>query len=200
MEEPGQISIGGEFVRKGIHLFALVIPVGYYFIGNPLSIIILGIAAVTAILIDVARLRRWQSWQPVIELLRPIIRRHEVAGGFTGASYILTTAVIVILIFDKSVAIAALVFVIIGDAAAAIIGRMIGRHRLIGKKTIEGSLACLGFLIGVSILIPGMPAVPGILGAITATLAEAFSGRIDDNLAVPLLSGLVMQLAIRAGF
>ncbi|MCP4570087.1 MAG: hypothetical protein GY841_21100, partial [FCB group bacterium] len=48
----------------------------------------------------------------------------------------------------------------------------------------------------VSFLIPGLPTVAGLAGALAATLAEAFSGKIDDNFTVPVISGLVMLLVM----
>jgi dolichol kinase len=47
-------------------------------------------------------------------------------------------------------------------------------------------------LIVVAFLIPELPLWAGLVGAVVATAAEAFSGRIDDNLAVPLASGAAM--------
>ena len=181
-------------MRKGIHLFALVIPIGYYLLPFWVAIGGVSIGAMVAILIDISRFRNWVLWRVLSKILLPVIREHEMTKGFTGASYILTTSAITILIFPKTIAIAAIVFIIIGDTAAALIGRLYGKHKLVNNKTVEGSAACLISLVIVSFLIPGLPGIAGIIGAITATLAEAFSGKIDDNLAVPLLSGLVMSL------
>ena len=43
-----------------------------------------------------------------------------------------------------------------------------------------------------SFVIPGLPSGVGLIGALAATLAEAFCGKLDDNLFVPISSGLVM--------
>ncbi|MCP4568537.1 MAG: hypothetical protein GY841_13245, partial [FCB group bacterium] len=192
MVKDSQISISAELVRKGIHLCALTIPVGYSLVPFPPAILGVSAAAGISILLDIARFRGWRLWKIVAVILTPIIRDHEFKGGFTGASYILTTSAVTMALFPKTIAVAAIVFIIIGDTAAAIIGRLLGRHQLIGKKTIEGSLACLVSLILVSFLIPGLPTVAGLAGALAATLAEAFSGKIDDNFTVPVISGLVM--------
>jgi dolichol kinase len=183
MSEAAEISISAELIRKGVHLFALVIPVGYFLLPFPISIIGVSVSAVVSIIIDVSRFRGWKFWDMVSFMIAPIIRDHETRGGFTGASYILTTS-----------AIAAITFIIIGDTAAALVGRTWGKHKIIGRKSVEGSSACLVSLILVSFLIPGLPAAAGISGAVAATLSETFSGKIDDNLAVPVISGLVMLL------
>lgn len=192
MAPDAQISFPAELVRKGIHLFALVIPVGYYLMPFPTAIFWVATAAVVSIVIDIARFRGWALWSWVAAILTPIIREHEVSGGFTGASYILTTSTITILFFPKTIAIAALVFIIIGDSAAALIGRKYGRHRYMGGKSLEGSAACLVSSFLASLLVPGLPVMAGLIGAFTATVAEACSGSLDDNLTVPLAAGLAM--------
>jgi dolichol kinase len=197
MSESAEIPISAELVRKGIHLFALVIPVGYYFVPFHISIVILTLCALVSILIDISRFRRWRLWSILSVILIPIIRDHEIKGGFTGASYILSTSAITIAIFPKEIAIAAIVFIIVGDTAAALVGRTWGRHKLIGKKTYEGSGACLASLTMVSFLIPDLPVIVGLAGALAATLAEAFSGKIDDNLSVPISSGLIMLVIMK---
>ncbi|MEZ5358751.1 MAG: SEC59/DGK1/VTE5 family protein [Candidatus Zixiibacteriota bacterium] len=192
MEEEAQITLGAEFVRKGIHLCALVIPIGYSFLPFIITIIAVGVSAIISIIIDISRFREWKMWHLLAVILTPIIRDHEIKGGFTGASYILTTSTLTIALFPKPIAIAALVFIIIGDTAAALIGRRFGKHKIIGKKSFEGSFACLASLAAVSFLIPGLPTPVGLAGAFVATLAELFTGKIDDNFTVPISSGFVM--------
>jgi dolichol kinase len=46
-------------------------------------------------------------------------------------------------------------------------------------------------------VIPGLPLWIGIVGSVIATLVEAFSNQIDDNLSVPLVVGLFAHLAMR---
>lgn len=198
MSETAEISISAELIRKGIHLLALVIPVGYYLVPFPVAIIGVAISAAASILIDLSRFHNWKLWHLLSFLLSPIIRDHEVKGGFTGASYILTTSALTIALFPKEIAIAAITFIIVGDTAAALVGRTWGRHKIIGKKTVEGSSACLVSLLLVSFLIPGLPTAVAVPGAVAATLAETFSGKVDDNLAVPIISGLVMLLILQS--
>jgi dolichol kinase len=198
MNDSEEIAFSAELVRKGIHLFALVIPIGYYLVPFAVAIVGVSISAIVSIIIDLSRFNNWKLWHWLSSILGPIIREHEVKGGFTGASYILFTSAVSIALFPKEIAIAAITFIIIGDIAAALVGRKWGRHRLIGKKSLEGSSACLVSLILVSFLIPGLTTLAGIAGALAATLAEAFSMKIDDNLAVPLVSGLVMLIIMNS--
>lgn len=198
MSDAAEISIPAEMIRKGIHLFALVIPIGYSLVSFPVAMVGISVSAAVSILIDISRFNQWKLWHLLSSLLTPIIRDHEIKGGFTGASYILTTSAIMIALFPKAVAIASITYIIIGDTAAALVGRKWGRHRIIGKKTFEGSSACLLSLVAVSFLIPGLPTIVAVAGALAATLAETFSGKLDDNLTVPVISGLVMLVVMNA--
>jgi len=88
-----------------------------------------------------------------------------------------------------------------GDSTAAIIGSRYGRHRMIGRKTLEGSLAmlvasfvsltlCLGFFCSIYgfPLLGELRAIAAV--SVVAVLAEAFSPKDYDNLTVPLLGAL----------
>jgi dolichol kinase len=100
-------------------------------------------------------------------------------------------------VFDRSVVIASLLFFSVGDVAASAIGMKYGRVKIL-NKTLEGSLACLAacLIAGYSLLYLGLMMSRTIIfaGALAATVAEAVSFRIDDNLTMPLVSGLVMTL------
>jgi dolichol kinase len=122
-----------------------------------------------------------------------MIRSHEAAGKLTGASFILMSVCLSVLLFPKPIAVCALSFIIVGDTFAAIIGRPWGKHRF-GDKSIEGSLGCFAGALLVACFAPGIPLAIGIPGAVVATLVEAAPIKLDDNITVPLASGLVMLL------
>jgi len=191
------ISLRQEFYRKLTHLGALVIPVGYYYLGLSRFEALAVMIPVTLLMtwIDIARLLDWKFWHFLKPLIAPVVRDHEMRGDFTGAFYILATACLVIAFYAKPVAIASLAFIIIGDTAAALIGRRFGKHRYRGKS-LEGSLAFLAASLIVVILAPEIPYMIGVIGAVVATVTEGISGSLDDNLSVPLVSGLAMHLLL----
>lgn len=195
----GQISFGSELVRKGTHMGALAIPGSYYILDLTKSemLLIWGAAAALMIFIDIARLRGWPFWERLTpKFVANMIRPHETVGDFTGATYILMAVCLTVALFDRPIAVAALGFIIVGDTLAALIGRRFGRHRF-GHKSVEGSLACLAGTLLVAALAPEVPAIIGVSGAVVAAVAEALPWKIDDNISVPLLSGLTMTLATR---
>jgi glycerol-3-phosphate acyltransferase PlsY len=201
-----EISFYNEFKRKAIHLFALCIPIGYFFLPKPLSVLILTPFALGAIMIDIIRLRRLPLYGFLNRLLGPILREHESAD-FAGASYILSASFFTILLFDKSVAVAAISFIILGDIAAALIGRRFGKTKIKwsmvesndpnNRKSLEGSLSCLLMCIIVVLVVPHLPLWVGMVGALAATLVEGITLPINDNFSVPLISGLSMHILLQ---
>jgi dolichol kinase len=194
-----QITFKGELLRKLTHLFALVIPGGYYFLGltKGQALAIMIPITLAMVFIDIGRLRNWKLWHFFKGFISPIIREHEMRGDFTGASYILATSCLVIALFSKPVALAALAFIMVGDPASAIIGRRFGRIRF-RTKSLEGSLAFLTAASIVALVDPHLPLPVAYIGAVVATVTEAISFSVDDNASVPLISGLVMQLIMSA--
>jgi len=182
---------------------ALIIPGGYYLFGlskgEMLGIMIP--ATLAMIFIDISRIRQWKFWTHFASKIgSSIIRSHEHAGDFTGASYILTAFCLTIALFFKPIAITAMVFIIVGDTFAALIGRRYGKHKFFRNKSIEGSFACLLSTIAVALFVSNLLFLElkvGLIGAFIATFVEALPLGIDDNVTVPLLSGLVMAIMIK---
>jgi dolichol kinase len=81
-----------------------------------------------------------------------LLRQHEVDTGkknLNGATYVLISALICVIIFPKIFFVTAFTILIISDSLAALIGRKFGRHKLFAKS-LEGTLA---FFISASIVI-----------------------------------------------
>jgi len=194
--DEGQIPFSQELLRKGTHMGALCIPAGYHFLSLDKATALYIMIPVTLLMIaiDVARLRNRGFWRNIAgPLAGRMVRGHEVAGDFTGATYILISFCLAIGMYEKYIAIAALSFIIVGDTFAALIGRKFGRHRF-GRKSVEGSLGCLLGTGIVALLAPHLALAVGLSGAVVATVTEALSTKIDDNISVPIISGLAMTL------
>ena len=193
------VSFLNELRRKSVHFLALSIPIGYYLIPEKnISLLILVPITFVSIIVDIIRLRKLPGVNTLYLILGPMLRRRE-RFNFTGSTYILFGSVMSILFFNKRVAIAAISFIILGDIAAALIGKTFGRIKLGRRKTLEGSLAFLGICFVVAVIVhfvTGLDLRIGLIGAFVATLVENLTLLVDDNVTVPLLSGLVMQLLI----
>ena len=199
--EDGQIPFIQEVWRKTTHMGALVIPCGYYLLGLSKGEMLWIMVPITAlmILIDISRLRGWPFWTAFgVKIIGGMVRKKEENGDFTGATYILLSTCLTVALYDKYLAIAAISFIIVGDTFAALIGRKFGYHKFGGgRKSYEGSLGCLLGTMLVAVLTPHMPIYAGTFGAVTAAVTEGLSFDIDDNISVPIVSGLAMTLFIR---
>jgi dolichol kinase len=191
-----QIAYEGEVWRKLLHLVALAIPVGYHFVSWQTAVgIVLG-CFLFSLFVDIARFRGWAIQRFWRRWTDPIVRPKE-KQNFTGATNILLSGWLCPLLFTRPAATLGMCAIILGDTAAALIGRRWGYHRFLNGRSIEGSLA---FFVAAGIggtLIPGIPLTIGLSAAALATVVEAISSRIDDNLTVPLIAGLFAHLALR---
>ncbi|MBD3237817.1 MAG: phosphatidate cytidylyltransferase [Candidatus Eisenbacteria bacterium] len=182
----------GEIGRKAIHLCALSIPIGYYFMSETLGRSILLGLTLASFLIDVIRLNEPRIRTFFYLFFGRLVRDHE-RYNLLGATYLLLSSLICAYAFAKPIAVAALAFLILGDTAAAVVGRAIGRVRILGK-TLEGSLACLAVCVAAAWVIPGLSWPQRLVGAAMATLFELLPVPLDDNLRIPIAAGFAMTL------
>ncbi len=203
------MTLAREIRRKSFHVLAgMTIPVLYYLFlawqhisGKPYTYLakwILAAATAAILAVDLIRLRHQFFKIIFIDFFGPLLRRHEISA-LTGATYLMLSSTICVLIYRSDVAIAAIAFMVIGDAFAAIAGRSFGKPVLYGKS-LEGTMACLAgcLLIGSAVVaVPGsgLRLLPMALGAVAASAAELAPLQLDDNITIPILSGLVMNLA-----
>ena len=184
-----------ELRRKSIHLLGLVLPILYVFTTRHTATIAVG--ALLAIALGVELLKAFVPTFRVMfmRIFSPMLRSQERRGALTGATYYLTGSFLCILLFDKTLAIVCLCFLTLGDLFAALIGKQWGRIKLFSRKSLEGSLACFIVCTTVALLI-GLHPVVAIVGAFVATLIELLPIGVDDNVTIPLISGLAMHLLI----
>lgn len=185
-----------ELFRKTIHLSAnSLIPLAYLFLNIPKiwMAILIGIASVVFVMIDIRRTRNGWLSKIFAKLFNSMLRSHELEGKLTGASYVLIGSFISIVIFPKEIAVLALLFTAIGDTAAALYGRKFGKLR-IWNKTLEGSIAGLIACVIIALFFPQIPNIIKFSGAFAAMFIELLPINIDDNLRIPLFSGIIMYI------
>tara|TARA_X000001036_G_scaffold1584_1_gene1309 strand:+ start:147 stop:731 length:585 start_codon:yes stop_codon:yes gene_type:complete len=184
-----------EYIRKIIHLFSLIIPFGYLYIitDKYLMVQILIVLNIIFLFCDIARHRI--AWiQSIFKyFFNDMLRRHELKGHLTGATWVLIGSLISILLFTKYVAIIALIFMSLGDTAAGLIGQKYGKHK-VGNKTWEGFFAGLIICFIVSINFPFLPLKISLVGAFVAMIMELLPIPLDDNFKIPLGSGAIMMM------
>jgi len=187
------LTIKNEMVRKCIHLALILIPLGYTFLAKKTMLILLGSAILIAAAVELTR-SLWPGFSRLFyRLTGKLLREHE-RSGLTGATYFFIGSFVTILFFEKWIALVALFFVVVSDGLGAMVGRLVGKHHLYSDKSIEGCLVFIGTAVAALFMVSGVTIPIGIAGAVSAFLIDVFVKGIDDNFAIPLGSGMVMQI------
>ena len=188
------IDYKSEVFRKLIHLFSLSIPTIYYFITKELALSILIPLTVFSLLIDYGRYYNKTLSELVDKIFGLIMRKHEKDSkkkNLNGATYVLLSAVIAILLFPKVFVVTAFAVLIIGDSSAALIGRKFGKTKFL-LKSLEGTLAffftsCLVVLLAPKVQGSLTEYLIGIVAVAVGAIAENISGEwADDNFTIPV--------------
>ena len=188
------ISIN-EYKRKLIHVFNLIIPLSYLYVFPEKWQMMKVLTSLMVLFILTDIFRHKINWIQSLfkSFFNSMLRSHEMDGKLTGATWVMIGAVITITLFSKPVAIIALIFMSLGDAAAGLIGQRLGKHK-IGDKTWEGFFGGLIICIIIALNFPFLPLTVSLIGAITAMIMELIPIPLDDNFKIPLGSGAIMMM------
>ena len=145
--------------------------------------------------LDLLRFRvSWVNRQ-FMRRLAPLLK-HDEGHRFNGATYVVVGALFTFLLYGPEVAVPALLFLSVGDPAAALVGRRVPGPRLFGKSP-GGAAAFLAVSLAVVAVLVGAGANDyhwGLLvGAAVAAIVELLPVPPDDNLTIPLIAGAAMH-------
>ena len=186
--------IKSEFARKAIHLSNAIIPLSYYyFLPDKIDmIIILSSCLILCFFIEIYRKINQKLSIFFSNWFEFMMRDSEKKGEITGATWVFVGALFTILLVPDPYNIISLLFLSFGDTFAAIIGMKFPYIKL-GRKTLSGSIA--GFFACLAIgLVIDLPIAYEIIifGAFTAMLIEILPLAVNDNVSIPIFSGLSM--------
>jgi len=179
-----------EMIRKNFHVLGLIYPILYYFYSQTILLVISSTIFIGFLLYESSRI----FWKKELSFFKKYYRPDE-KNKFGAQIHFSLGALLTIAFFDKHIAIAALLVMIFGDMAAALIGTKYGKHWIPGlkRKSWEGTSAELLVNLIVVWLVTFNPLLT-ITMALTGTLVETILVVVDDNLTIPLLTGLVGQI------
>lgn len=178
-----------ELTRKAIHLGTIIAPILTWLLPRTITISILAAAVAVAVAVEVARSRsRWIRYR-FLRGTRRMLRPHERRGA-AGATYLAVSYLLAAVLFPRPLAVVAMLYSGLGDAAAALVGKRWGRHRIASGKSWEGAGAGLLVNLAAGLAVPGLPMAPIVVGAVAAATLEFLPLPIDDNLRVTVGGGL----------
>lgn len=206
-----EISFRDELRRKAVHLSSLWMPVvmlcfAPYRWGLA---VFFGVLALASVLVEHAyargnlRIRRAYDF-----FFGGMLRKEPEPSDWvvSGGPPVLAAACMVLLCFPPELAASAMALMLLGDTAAALVGRRWGRTRFANGKSLEGVVAfvligAIGFAVFLSFR--GIPLIRLVLVSLAAAavgaLAEFFEKKIhvDDNFGIPFFSGWAAVLLLR---
>ncbi len=209
MQNDQEFHFLNELVRKSVHLSVLIIPFGYHVLSIPLWFIQLALIVAFFFFVPMELYRLKINPKTWLNFITREAEKNEPAN------YILTTIIWLLVLlgvgwlYPMEIAELALVATVLGDSAAALIGKGIGKYRLpyTKEKTVEGyigGVTCT-YLFGYFFLI--IIGEPSFFLPVLPAIAIAFFDFFEDlpfwaadNLFHPLitlgLAYLLIQLQI----
>ena len=206
MAPPGRSVAAGqalvlrhERIRKSLHLGAAVFPVAYGLgMSHRTLVQLLSAAAALALATETARWASPAARALFDRLFGSLMRGHE-KESISGATWLALSCLGAVVLFSREAAIAALWCATVGDPVAGITGRLWALARGTrasgpGNKTLAGSLACATASFAGVWTLAGYPVAFAAAVGVAAAVAEAIPVRLDDNIRVAGVAGIVAQL------
>jgi dolichol kinase len=189
-----KLAIKAELTRKCIHLGSSVIPLSYFYLFSREQILYFTcFIAIGFIIAEFTRFRISFCDTLFRKIFYNFLREDEKKENLTGATYLFLAMCMTLYLFPKKIAVPALFMLTIADSSAAIVGKILGKHKFF-LKTIEGSTTF--FLIAMILLFIFVPqkGFMLVLIALLITIIEALPIAINDNLLIPLSTGCFLMI------
>ncbi|MDR2436791.1 MAG: hypothetical protein LBD17_01785 [Endomicrobium sp.] len=182
-----------EIKRKAFHLLSLIYVFGYWYLPKNIVLLGLGIAITIAAFLEYVRFKFPKFNDFFKNNFKGFYRPQEI-DKVSGLVWTLSGAFVTILLFpNKSIVFASLLYLSLGDAAAALVGKVIGKHKIVlTGKSIEGSLACFKACLIVGLVL--FNAKFALIGAIIATLVEAIPWKLNDNFWMQIINAGILTV------
>lgn len=171
----------------------------YNFGGHKLSWVLLLSASLFIIPLDILRQKRPALNKVTMKIFGPVMRRHE-SHTISGLTYLFLGGIFLLLFFDKHIVTLTLLFLAFGDPLASFFGIRYGKDKILGNKTLQGTLGAFAVCMVVSgiyyyfnnlmterLLI--VAPISGLIGALAELLPI---GKLDDNFTFPVVGSTLL--------
>ena len=202
MQDTDKLDLKHEFGRKAIHVTSLLIIFIFIYFGKSAVLYFLTFSLIIILSVEYFRIE-WDFKLPFLDRFFREKERHVYGGEI----FFIVGAFIAISVFSEEIAIAAILMTTFGDMAGSLVGKSIGRYKIpkLEKKTVEGSSAefFVNIIIGYVIFIyfarqPQYlhPEMIILSMALTATIVETVTNKLDDNLIIPVFAGSAGEILL----
>jgi len=152
--------------------------------------------ALVAFVVEISRLKSEKLNNLILASMGPFMRECE-RNAMSGFPFYSLGTGLSLFFFSDKIAILSILFLIFSDPISSIFGVLYGRDKILPNKSLQGSFAgfVTCYVIGVIYLLAnGVYEFSliwfAIFAAIIGVISELLSVFIDDNLTIPLVSGL----------
>lgn len=192
----------GEILRKTIHYLSSAISIGYYYLDKSVVLIVLVIMLLFMLAVEFAKYESDYVYNLYMKYFKHMLREHEYdkrAFRINGASWVILSCIICILLFPKLIAIMGMLMLSLADSTSGIIGRLYGKRHYATNRSYLGT--AVFFIVGLIVIIitpkytySMNEYLVGFLAVVVTTFAEAFILRIDDNFTIPFVGSLSLYV------
>ena len=127
--------------------------------------------------------------------------RESERNGFSGLPYYALGVSLSLLLYEEKIAILSILFLVFSDPISSFFGILLGRDKILPNKSLQGAIAgfvtCylttlfyLRYYDYESLNALSFAIIAGLIG----TISELMSVLIDDNLTIPVFSGLGLTI------
>jgi dolichol kinase len=167
--------------------------------GAKVSWTLLIIVSLFIIPLDLLRRNRPGLNRLVLKIFGPLMRQHETST-LSGMSYLYLGCMFLLLLNHPPIVILTLLFLAFGDPVASYFGIRYGKDRILGSKTLQGTIAAFGvctliaaiFYYFNNIMTERLLIVAPLSGLIGAVAELLPIGKLDDNLTFPVVAATLL--------
>lgn len=202
----------GLKLRSDLHLTRKVAHcVGICFIAAVFNLVGLKIAWVILIAIslfiiplDLLRQKNEGLNKATLRIFGPFMRKHE-AHAISGMTYLYLGCMVLLLFRDVHLITLTLLFLAFGDPIASFFGIRYGKDKIIGNKTLQGTMAAFVVCAVISgiycyfnnLMTERLLIVAPLSGLIGAVAELAPVGKLDDNFTFPVISATLLYVLFK---
>jgi len=193
-EEHKQTLSRNQILRLAIHMSGFTIPfMCTYFLNHYLIAILISIVTSLYIISELARMMRI-----TFPLLTSITTRAavklELYEFTTDPIFYAFVIILSLIIFPPQFAYASIAILTLGDGAASLFGKKLGKtpYPFNKAKNLEGSI--FGFIFALSGAVFFIDPIRAFIAAMAGMLAECLPMPLNDNLTIPLTAGSILMM------
>lgn len=173
----------------------------HHFVSDDLALRLIAIAAMVFVTFDFAR-HQWPGLNRfALRFFGPFMREHE-RDQLAGTTYLLLGTLILLWFFPRPIVALTLIFLAVADPLASYVGIRYGKDKLIGPKSLQGSMAAFfacTLIASIYFLATGLMTERLLMVSLLCGLSGAVSEllpikKLDDNLTFPVVNASLMWL------